>query len=92
VQQYGLPPQPGKAADSRAGAFVARHGQVVQVELEALDPTDLRALYQAAIDRYLDTSIYDGMVAAEEDDQAELEELSQRFRADDEADDEAPER
>jgi hypothetical protein len=31
----------------------------MQVELDALDPDDLRALYQAAIDRYWDTSAYE---------------------------------
>jgi hypothetical protein len=45
VQQYALPPQPGKKTDSRARRFVARHGQLVQVELDALPPDVLRTLY-----------------------------------------------
>jgi hypothetical protein len=68
VRQYGLPPNPGKVADSRAAGFIARHGALVQVELDALDPDDLRALYQAAIDRYWDVSAYEAVRAQERDD------------------------
>ena len=46
VRQFGLPPNPGKATDSRAAGFIARHGALVLVELDALDPDDLRRLYQ----------------------------------------------
>jgi hypothetical protein len=35
VTAYGLPPAPGKASDSRASAFVRRHGRLVQVEVDA---------------------------------------------------------
>ncbi len=33
-----LPVNPGKATDSRAAGFIGRHGALVQVELDALDP------------------------------------------------------
>jgi hypothetical protein len=52
VALYALPPQPGKDTDSRAAAFVARHGRLVQVELDALPPDVLRRLYQEAIDTF----------------------------------------
>jgi len=39
VEQYRLPPQPGKDTDSRAPRFVERHGRLVQVELDACRPT-----------------------------------------------------
>jgi hypothetical protein len=42
VVRHALPPQPGKTADPRAGAFVGRHGRLVQVELDALPPDVLR--------------------------------------------------
>ena len=58
VVEYSLPPQPGKATDTRAASFVARHGQLVQVELDALPPDVLRGLYQAAIDGFWDVSTY----------------------------------
>ena len=38
VAEHRLPPQPGKATDSRADGFVARHGRLVQIELDALPP------------------------------------------------------
>lgn len=49
VDDFGLPPQLGKATDSRASAFMAKHGTLVQVELDALAPPDLRALYADAL-------------------------------------------
>ena len=49
VEQYALPPQPGKETDSRARGFVERHGRLVQVELDALPPDILRTLYAEAI-------------------------------------------
>lgn len=56
VDEHMLPPQPGKATDSRANGFVARHGRLVQVELDALPPDVLRSLYQEEIDRFFDMS------------------------------------
>jgi hypothetical protein len=72
VESYGLPAAPGKTTDSRAAAFEARHGALVQVELDALDPNDLRRLYQDAIDNFWDLSVYDEVVAAEVRERAEL--------------------
>jgi hypothetical protein len=72
VVAYDLPPMPGKAADSRASGFVARHGQLVQVELDALPPEVLRALYQSAIDRYWDTSAYELALARERGERGSL--------------------
>ena len=77
VEDYGLPPNPGKATDSRAGAFVARHGELVQVELDALDPSDLRSLYQAAVDSYWDTSAYEAVVTQERADVQRLRETAE---------------
>jgi hypothetical protein len=68
VTSYGLPPAMGKTADARAPQFVARHGVLVQVELDALAPPDLRALYQAAIDEFWDTPPYDEVMEQEEHD------------------------
>jgi len=44
VQQHALPRQPGKETDSRAKGFDARHGHLVQVELDALPPDVLKDL------------------------------------------------
>jgi hypothetical protein len=72
VEEYQLPPQPGKAADSRAAGFVARHGELVQVELDALPPEVLRGLYAEALDGFWDTSAFEVSVARERDDRARL--------------------
>lgn len=42
VEEFDLPPQPGKASDPRAVTFVAKHGKLVQVEIDALPPDALR--------------------------------------------------
>ncbi len=65
VEQYGLPPTPGKVSDSRAGAFVARHGRLVQVELDALEPSTLRGLYEAALADVWETSTYEMVLSRE---------------------------
>jgi len=72
VDAYGLPPALGKATDSRARQFVARHGRPVQVELDALPPDTLRELYRDAIARYSDVSTYERAVAREAVERLEL--------------------
>ena len=73
VEQYQLPPQPGKPKDSRAGGFVERHGALVQVELDALPPEVLRGLYADALAGFWDESAYAAAVEREDHDQAQLE-------------------
>jgi hypothetical protein len=58
VVRYALPPQPGKATDSRAAGFIARHGHLVQVELDALPPDVLRELFTTAIAEFWETAKY----------------------------------
>lgn len=77
VAEYGLPPAMGKATDSRSGSFVARHGELVQVELDALPPDVLQQLYTDAIDEYWDTSAYDAVVARERGERERLREFAE---------------
>jgi hypothetical protein len=72
VAAYDLPPQPGKATDSRSAAFLARHGQLVQVELDALPPDTLRDLYRDAVADYWDDDAYASVLAAEADERQQL--------------------
>lgn len=65
IAQYNLPPLPGKASDSRAAGFVARHGSLMQVELDALPPNILRGLFQDAIDAVWNDAAYQTSVARE---------------------------
>lgn len=73
VEQYGLPPQPGKELDSRAAGFIARHGRLVQVELDALPPNILRRLYADAIAEFWNAEAHQHALARERDDRRVLE-------------------
>lgn len=70
---------PGKSTDSRAGAFIARHGRLVQVELDALPPDVLRDLFTANIDGYWDESKYQESLARERDEGRRLQEFAARL-------------
>jgi hypothetical protein len=65
VLHYDLPPMLGKATDSRASAFRARYGRLVQVELDALPVDVLQDLFRAAIDREWDVTHYRRVLARE---------------------------
>jgi len=80
VTTYDLPINPGKATDSRAAGFIARHGELMQVELDALPPDTLRTLYEDAINQYWDTSTYEAVLAHEEDERAYLARVAARNR------------
>ena len=76
VDEYGLPPAPGKTSDSRAAGFVARHGDLVQVELEALDPADLRELLAAELDLLVDEALVDAEHERQERERVHLARLA----------------
>jgi hypothetical protein len=67
-----LPPNPGKVTDSRATGFVARRGELVQVEIDALPPETLRALFAGAITDYWDGSAYAAVLEREDAERALL--------------------
>jgi len=73
VEDYDLPPQMGKATDSRARSFIARHGQLVQVELDALPPDVLRSLYRDALMEFWDESAYLSVLELEASEREELQ-------------------
>jgi len=68
LAQYGLPEGEAKTSDARYASFVAEYGRAFQTEVEALDPNDLRALVQAAIDTDWDKSAYEVSLRWEEED------------------------
>jgi hypothetical protein len=72
VDEFELPPQPGKSTDPRTQGFLRRHGRLVQVELDALDPDELRRLYAAAIAEYWDEDAYRQVLEREQHEAAEL--------------------
>jgi hypothetical protein len=65
VREHRLPINPGKVTDSRAAGFIERHGSLMQVELDALDPTTLRDLFAAAIAEHWDTSTHQDVLRRE---------------------------
>ncbi len=54
VDKLNLHPAPGKTTDSRAEGFKAKYGELIQVEVEAIDPEVLRGLVVDAIERRVD--------------------------------------
>ncbi len=78
VEQYGLPVSFGKDGDSRRKTFEARHGANVQVELDALAPQHLRALYAEAIDGFWNPSAYQTVLAEEEEEREHLYDVTER--------------
>lgn len=58
VEEHKLPVNAGKAADSRSTGFVKRHGELVQVELDALPPETLHDLYEQVLARYWDDDAF----------------------------------
>ena len=72
IEEFDLPEQMGKTTDSRAKGFIARHGRLVQVELDALPPDQLQRLYRDAIDRYWDTSAYEAALNREHADRRRI--------------------
>lgn len=65
LKQFSLPPMPGKHTDSRTASFILQHGESIQVELDALKPSDLRKLYQKQIDKFWDNKLYEKAKARE---------------------------
>jgi hypothetical protein len=74
-------PRPGNPKDSRAKAFVKKHGQLIQVEVEALDPNVLRRLIQARVDEHWDASASEAVEKQEHVDRELLKALADNMTA-----------
>jgi len=62
LTEWNLPTRPTKASDTRAKNF----GSAISVELDAIEPNQLRALVQEAIERHLPSEQFEKLKAAEE--------------------------
>jgi hypothetical protein len=62
--------------DPRAKAFEKRHGSLVQYELDALPPDELRNLYRTAIDEFWDEDAYEAVLAREAEERRRLIEFA----------------
>jgi hypothetical protein len=75
VREHELPVNPGKPGDSRAAGFIERHGSLMQVELDALEPEVLHQLYEDAVSEYWDQDAYEEVRAREATDRKDLDKL-----------------
>lgn len=66
--------------DPRAKAFARRNGSLVQYEVDALPPDELRNLYRRAIDQFWDQDAYEAVLAREAAERAELTDLADNWR------------
>lgn len=82
VDKFELPPAPGKATDSRSAQFMLEHGELVQVELDALPPEELRKLYQRHIDKFWEPKTYERVLAAEKVQREHLVRLGKLIESD----------
>jgi hypothetical protein len=80
IDQYQLPEnvldpeavQEKLRKDPRAAAFEARHGNLVQYEVDALPPDTLRDLYRNAVDEFWDDDAYRAVLAREAAERGQL--------------------
>jgi hypothetical protein len=85
IDSYGLTVNEGKENDSRAAAFIAIYGRLFQVEVEALDPDDLRTLIQTEIDANWDKSEFERVKQRERTERGQLQELADEWTTGDPA-------
>ncbi len=76
IEEYDLPPQYGKATDSRAAAFIEREGTLIQVEAEAIDPAVIQGLVEDGVRRYIDLDLLADVLADEEDARSVLSDVA----------------
>lgn len=81
VEEFRLPPQPGKWSSARARGFAEKYADLfedvygldlVQIELDALPPDDLRAIYTDAIAGHFDMDLFHEEVADERVERAKV--------------------
>lgn len=80
IKTYGLPTRPTKGKDPRARGTNAFVGD--SVDLDALPPSDLRALVRDAIATRMDREAYDQVLVAEESERAILGRIASAMKAD----------
>lgn len=85
IEQFELPPQPGKWSSARARGFAEKYEDLfesvygydlVQIELDALPPEDLRRVYQEAIDEFFDYEAFEAVKAHEAIEKRKVEMMS----------------
>jgi hypothetical protein len=80
IGDLGLVPAPGKATDTRARRFVDKYGELIQVEVEAIDPAHLEQLVREAVDTFIDVEQLDRVRAIESRERALLSAAAEGLR------------
>ena len=80
VRQYNPPPNPAKMSDSRAGKYVAEHGEH-SWEVDALPPQVLNELITSELAALVDQSMVDEIIAREEIAKNKLRNAAKRIKA-----------
>jgi hypothetical protein len=70
IEEWNLPTRPTKKSDTRSKGFGS-----ISVELDAIDPNDLRDLVQVAIEQHLPPAQFEVLKAAEESERALIRNL-----------------
>jgi hypothetical protein len=68
IEEWDLPTRPTKRSDTRA----ARFGSAISVELDAIEPRQLRSLVENAIKKHLPPSKYKKLMAQEEQERKQI--------------------
>jgi hypothetical protein len=84
IERWHLPSRLTKMQDSRA----ARFGSLVSVELDAIEPGQLRSLVEKAILKHLPKKKYEALKQQEQREKERIQELEMELQIDDESDEE----
>lgn len=84
IAKYDILPMPTKPSDSRYAKWVAEHGDVSCVELDAIEPKDLEKIIKADIMKHWDKETAKERVKEIEEGQAEIQEKIDEYFAEDE--------
>ncbi len=80
IDELGLVRAPGKATDTRAPKFIAKYGELIQVELEAIDPAYLEQLVRDAVNTFIDFEQLDRVRAVKSQERALLSAAAEGLR------------
>jgi hypothetical protein len=83
IAELSLPKMEGNPEDRRAKGFIAKYGELLQVEVEAIEPDTLHQLYDEALDRWFDMPTFESARAREEATRARLQDLADNFPVED---------
>lgn len=87
VEEYEPPPNPTKLTDSRAEAYIARHGMECW-EVDALDPATLQGIITTAFEEIVDQDMMDEIMEREEKHKSALRKAAAKIQVEAEMDEE----